>query len=116
MSGAEETVKKVFKKTINPIATAIHSPVKSELEDVGRVAKQTAHEAGLKVGTEPKEKAKRKAKEQAVSAKAAARARIKPMPDPELAKAAQRKAAGRRRATRGGRAATILSASEDRLG
>lgn len=50
------------------------------------------------------------------AARKAARGRIKPIPDPEAGKAAKRKAAGRKRMQRGGRASTILSASEDKLG
>jgi len=50
------------------------------------------------------------------SAKAAARKRIKPIPDVEAGKVARRKAAGKKRAERGGRTSTILSAPDDTLG
>lgn len=80
---------------------------------------QTLYDAGLGGLTpaeEPKKRKERKAKEKGEREKKAARKRLKPIPDPEALKVQERKKAARRKAGRKGRAATILSDTEDTLG
>ena len=93
-------------------------PVLSQMLDFSTdLAGAAAHELDIDTGREsPQDRNKRKAKSKAARAKLAARKRLKPIPDPEATKSEARKKAARSRASRQGRASTMLSDSAEKLG
>jgi len=94
---------------------------KNIFDELGDMASQVVYDAGLRTGEgqrseNPRGREEKKAKKKASDEKLAARKRLKVMPDPEAQKTASRKGAAKRRGKRTGRASTILSDADDKLG
>jgi len=102
-----------FKQSIYE-APGIHGEMTRKTLKRNPISKSAMKKGG--VLEEPKKREERHAKEDAVTAKREARQRIKPIPDPEAQNKAGRRTASRKRSSRKGRASTILSASDDKLG